>query len=176
MAVVGDAGSGKSRLVYELKQRLAGEEHRLLRGALLVDDPGGAVRAVGGHAPAVLRHRCRSEAAAAARAKIADRIGDVDGELESWLPYLCESARRRRRPPATTGPPRSVKRRTFEAVAGVTGAAASSGRPVVMIIEDVHWIDEPSREMLAVAVVAPARGAVMILITPPARPPAAAGG
>ena len=57
-----------------------------------------------------------------------------------------------------------VKRQTFEAVAGLV-YRASEQAPVVMIIEDVHWIDEPSREMLALAVSKSARSRVMMLIS-----------
>jgi predicted ATPase len=41
-----------------------------------------------------------------------------------------------------------LKRLTFEAVSGLVRRAGEQA-PVVMIIEDVHWMDDPSREMLA---------------------------
>ena len=87
VAVVGDAGSGKSRLVYELRQRLGGEEHLLfearcssLSQALPYAPIAGMLRQFFEILP--------GEAAAAAREKIVARIGAVDDSLEAWMPFL----------------------------------------------------------------------------------------
>src|SRR6185369_11034432 len=52
----------------------------------------------------------------------------------------------------------------FEAVAGLV-ARASQRAPVLMIVEDVHWMDEPSREMLAMAMARTHRMRLMILVS-----------
>ncbi len=162
IAVVGDAGSGKSRLVYELRQRLKGEEHFFfearcssLSQALPYAPMAGMLRQFFDILP--------EEAAAAARAKIVDRIGDVEGELESWLPYLWNLL-------GVAGdrlddrPAEEVKQGTIEAVCRVTGAAARRA-PALLVVEDLHWMDEPSREMVEVAVSRLRRERMMILTT-----------
>jgi tetratricopeptide (TPR) repeat protein len=57
-----------------------------------------------------------------------------------------------------------VKRQDFHAVARVVDRAAEHA-PVVMIVEDVQWMDESSREMMAVAVAKTVRSRLMILMT-----------
>ncbi|HEV7734371.1 MAG TPA: adenylate/guanylate cyclase domain-containing protein [Candidatus Binatia bacterium] len=145
VAVVGDAGSGKSRLLYEFRQRL-----------LVSDVP-------------VFEGRCSSmsttlpyhpflamfgrwfdlewdEPEAAACAKLERRFGMPYDQIERRYPLLCRFLSL----PIehlVDQPPDDLKRETFDAVARLVLDAAAE-RGAVMFIEDLHWIDEPSRELM----------------------------
>lgn len=149
VAVVGIAGSGKSRLVYEFRQRLAGEEHLFfearcssLSQSLPYAPIAGMLRQFFEIAP--------GEPAAAAREKIIARIGAIEGSLEAYVPYLWRLL-------GVSGdglddrPAEEMKRGTIEAVCRLAGAAAERA-PALLVVEDLHWMDEPSREMIEVAV------------------------
>src|SRR6185503_13318119 len=58
--------------------------------------------------------------------------------------------------------PALLKARTFGAIRQVT-LAASARRPCVVVVEDLHWIDKTSDELLA-ALVESAPAAAMLLV------------
>ena len=58
----------------------------------------------------------------------------------------------------------ALKQETFEAIHKLV-AAESRRTPVVMIVEDLHWIDEASQELLEMAVARLMRARVMILVS-----------
>jgi len=150
VAIVGDAGSGKSRLIHELKQRLASEKPALLEARC------SSRSQMQPYAPwtGMLRHFF--EVPLGARDDVTldlvrQRLIELDPRLEDLAPRIA----------GMFGPPdhdhdgdggdhEHGKRRTFEAVAHVLNALAGKA-PVVMIFEDLHWIDDPSREMLELA-------------------------
>jgi class 3 adenylate cyclase len=159
IAVVGDAGSGKSRLVYELRQRLEGEEHLFfetrcssLSQAIPYVPMAGMLRQFFEILP--------GEAPATALEKIVARIGALEPSLEAWTPFLWNllgvSSEGLDRPAD------EIKQGTIEAVCRLT-AAASRRAPAVLVVEDLHWMDDPSREMVEVAVSRLRRDRMMIL-------------
>ncbi len=163
VAVVGPAGSGKSRLLYEFTQRLAGTPIALFEArcsAMMQSVP---------YAPWVTMLRRHFELAPdetplGACAKLERKLGDRAGELASDQPLLCRllTVSARREASAADVPEDEDKQRTFEAVARLV-SLISERVPVVMIIEDLHWIDDASREMLDLAVDHIQRGRVMLL-------------
>jgi len=164
VAIVGPAGSGKSRLLYEFAQRLAGSSHVLFEArcsAMVQSVP---------YTPwiAMLRQHfalAPEDEAAAVCLKVRQRIGDALGELEAAVPPLCRLvAPRGDAGPSSEVPEDERKRQTFEAVAQLVHVT-SQRTPVVMIIEDLHWIDEASREMLELAVEHVHRGRFMLLVS-----------
>ena len=62
------------------------------------------------------------------------------GELARLLPELGSEGER--------DDQGDVRHRLFEAVAGVIGRAAKQG-PVLLVVEDLHWADPPTLQMLA---------------------------
>src|SRR2546426_4546782 len=60
--------------------------------------------------------------------------------------------------------PEEVKRESFEAVTRLV-LGASERAPVVVLLEDLHWIDDPSRELLESLVGRVAAAPVMVLVT-----------
>jgi tetratricopeptide (TPR) repeat protein len=164
-SVVGEAGSGKSRLVYELRQKIAGERHLFFEARCSSLSQALPYAPIAG----MLRQFFEidsGEPAETARAKIAARIGDVEASLAEWAPYLWrllgvaggEADDEERHPAEET------KRGTIEAVCRLAGAAAER-EPALLLVEDLHWMDEPSLEMIAVAVSRLRHDRMMILLT-----------
>ncbi len=161
VAVVGEAGSGKSRLIYEFTQSLVGTP------ATIFEARCSALSRSVPYAPWVSMLRQYfgvgyGDAPEQARAKIAERVRAWDPELDHMFPMLChilgvpvegENA-----------PEGELKQETFEAVERLVGLMAAA-HPVVMVIEDLHWIDEASREMLEMAVAHIRRARIMLVVS-----------
>lgn len=148
VAIVGEAGSGKSRVIHELKQRLAPEHPALLEARCA------SLSQMQPYAPwtSMLRHFF--DVPADTRDEVAldivrRRLGELDPRLDSFAPSIAGMFGK----PGTSDGAEEVehdKRATFEAVAHVLTALTEKA-PVVMVFEDLHWIDDPSREMLELA-------------------------
>ncbi|MPZ84871.1 MAG: AAA family ATPase [Actinophytocola sp.] len=129
--IAGDAGVGKSRLIGEFTATLSGAARVLIGGCL---DIGGdslpfapftsALRElVGELGPAGVRERLP---------------GAVTGELGRLLPSLGP-------PPA--GAAELARARLFEQVLALL-QVLSEDRPLVLVVEDVHWADRSTRDLL----------------------------
>ncbi|MBA2461052.1 MAG: AAA family ATPase [Actinobacteria bacterium] len=161
--VAGEAGLGKSRLLYELHSRLAGEEVTwivgrcvsygreisylpivdLLRDAFAVEE--------GDDADEVVRKIAR----------ITGRAG-VDGDDVAVLEYLLGVE-----PdggPTAAMDPQLRKARIFEAVRAFL-LGYSGVRPMVIAIEDLHWIDALSTELVSYLTNAVANERMMLVLT-----------
>jgi DNA-binding NtrC family response regulator/tetratricopeptide (TPR) repeat protein len=151
VGVVGDAGIGKSRLIFEFRQSLRHQPIAYLEGHCL--SYGASVpylpvleilrQSLGiteGHAPGVGAEKVRAGLAA------------VGMEPDEWAPYLLlllgikEGTER-----LATLSPEAIKSRTLEAMRQL-GLKASRQRPVVFVLEDLHWIDKTSEECVAAMV------------------------
>ena len=128
VVLAGEAGSGKTRLLVEL----AGEARDT--GAL------------------VLAGRCTDEGVvpfAPFTEALRPYLADDPGALPEWV--VAELARLlpeldvRSAPPG--GEPAGARHRLFEAVAAAVGHAAR-GRPVLLVVEDLHWADPATLQML----------------------------
>ena len=131
--VLGEAGIGKSRLVSEFARR-AGEQGALV----LVGDCVDLAEAELPYAPIVgaLRGVVRERS----ERDLAKLFGGARGELARLLPELGE--------PAPNVPGSVGQTRLFELVLGVLSRLGQE-RPVVLVIEDVHWADSASLDLLA---------------------------
>lgn len=162
VTIVGEAGSGKSRLIYELKQRLAEVPVTFFEARC------SAMTQAVPYAPWITMMRqyfgiASGDGEREATAKIAEKLG---ADAATTFPALCQVMNL-----GGSGDHGSdgqqdedSKQEHFEAVANLV-YGASAQNPVVMIIEDMHWIDDASREMLALAVSKPGRSRVMMLIS-----------
>jgi class 3 adenylate cyclase/tetratricopeptide (TPR) repeat protein len=161
-AISGETGSGKSRLVYEFRQQLAGTDVLVFEArcaALMQNVP---------YAPFVAMLRqffgiSTREEPQCACDRLAARLREIDPTLEPDFPHLCRFMAL----PSEGLGERSgeeLKRETFHAVAHVIDAA-SVRQPVVMILEDLHWIDPASLELLELGI-GMLRGArIMMVVT-----------
>ena len=149
VSIVGEAGMGKSRLVYEFKQKLPKRvtlfEARcssLTRGVPYAPWIGMLQRYFGVQPYEPFEEAC---------SRVAGRCGDDEPDADSIAPYLCalvcQAGRGEGGSDGADSTLEERKRRAFAAVEELVLRAARRG-PVVMIIEDLHWIDDASREIL----------------------------
>jgi class 3 adenylate cyclase/tetratricopeptide (TPR) repeat protein len=158
--VTGEAGLGKSRLVHEFRERL-GDEHLWLLGRCIsygADIP---------YVPIVDLTKSASgidetDTEAEMDAKLTARVAEVGGD-PAHLPYLRYLLSIDPGSAVSDQDPMLRKPRVFEAFRDVLLAAAAQ-QPVVLVIEDLHWIDPPSAELLSfVAESVPARKLLVLL-------------
>ena len=144
MLVAGDAGIGKSRLVVELGTRaratgalvLVGECVELAEGELAFSPIISALRGVMADAAALEGLEGPLRSALGALWPVAGAVGDVAGSREQL----------------------------FEGVYRVLARLAAR-QPVLLIVEDVHWVDQSSRDLLAFLVRNARRDAIVLMVT-----------
>ena len=148
VAIVGDAGIGKSRLLHEFRQTLAGEKLSYLEGFCV------AYAASVPFLPVlqILRATCHisdSDGPAVIEEKVRRRLDWLGIDAADALPYLLrllgvkEGAER-----LTTLAPEAVHAHTFELLRRMS-VNGSRRRPIILVLEDVHWIDDASARYLA---------------------------
>ncbi len=155
VSVIGEAGSGKSRLVYEFKQRL------IESGAQVFEARGSPLTRSVPFAPIaqILRQlfEIRSDDdRECACDKVAQRLGGSISEEE--YAALCQLI--------TTDDGSATE--ASQAVRSVVALIErmSEQDPVTVIVEDLHWVDESSLELLQAALSAERRrSAVMLVVT-----------
>jgi tetratricopeptide (TPR) repeat protein len=146
VSVVGDAGVGKSRLRYEFVRTLNVVDVRIVEGR------GQAVAETSPYLPFVeaLRHvlDLRDDVESQADTVVA-QVRALDPTLADFIPYylhLLSVQSDKHEPPA------QLKGEDFRLVMqeGLSAVftQASRQRPIVMLLEDWHWADIASREML----------------------------
>ena len=137
LLIAGEAGIGKSRFVAEAKARAVALGMRTLQGNCFEPD-----RAFP-HAPLIdlLRHLSSAYAATDITTWIGPAATDlikIAPEIGAWFPDVA---------PAPTTSPEQEKRRLFHALAQTIMRAAHD-RPMLLVIEDLHWCDDSSLEFL----------------------------
>ncbi|NUT09599.1 MAG: AAA family ATPase [Nonomuraea sp.] len=132
--VGGEAGVGKSRLVQRFAEScFAGGAHVLIGGCVELSTEGLA------YAPftAALRQLVREQGPAAVAALLPE---GAERDLARLLPEFGE--------PSGDGETDTGRARLFEQVLTLLERLADS-RPTVLVIEDIHWADRSSRDLIA---------------------------
>jgi DNA-binding SARP family transcriptional activator len=152
VSVVGEAGIGKTRLVAALAELVVEDAATVLFGECeqdpeLVYQPWAAAlgRDMRGRDPTEMRRL----------------LGD-SGELARLVPEL--HVRLPELPPPFGGDPAGQKARLFAAVVRYL-AALGAERPVLVILEDLHWADQPTVDLLRHVVRTLERDPVLIVVT-----------
>jgi DNA-binding NarL/FixJ family response regulator len=138
--LAGEAGVGKSRLVTECRQRAASDGFTILQGHCFERD------LLFPYAPII--DALRSFLAPQPAATIADLLGVLATELVKLLPELALAIPHVQPTPALH--PEAEKRRLFETLVHllIRFTQGSSPAPLLLILEDLHWGDETSLDLL----------------------------
>jgi class 3 adenylate cyclase len=147
VAIVGEAGVGKSRLLLEFKNLLLQSEYAYLEGQCF--HFGGSVS----YLPFLDILRSYFDIKEGDREftinqKMTDKITELDEKLESALrPFRELLSLKVEDEDFLELVPQQKKERTFEALRNLL-IRVSQERPLVLVIEDMHWIDKTSEEFL----------------------------
>ena len=162
VAIVGDAGIGKSRLVLEFKKSIEGTGLTYLEGQCL---------SYGQSIPylpfiEIIRQYFgieESDRTFTVRKKISTRIINLDKALTQAIPFLCNvlSVPTDDRAFDQIGA-EEKKKLTFEAVKALL-FRENQVRPLIIVIDNLQWIDKASQELLNYFVEAIANGRVLLL-------------
>jgi class 3 adenylate cyclase/tetratricopeptide (TPR) repeat protein len=146
VAVVAEPGVGKSRLFFEFKAE-AGENWTVLESSSVSHGKTSA------YLPVIELLRdyfgiSKGDDPTSRRQKVARRIAKLDSSLETALPYLYSLLEIEDDKQRLAGMDPQLKRsRTFEAVVHLL--LTEAGRePLMLIIEDLHWLDDESQSLL----------------------------
>lgn len=163
LALVGEAGLGKSRLIYEFTH------HHLSAGHKVVEGTSASYGKATPYYPLIelLRRYFQvddGEAADSAMAKIAQRIHQLDGGLDETLPVfltLLDVLPKRADPAGNRQElwvldalkkfrglePQQRRRATLDALKRLM-VVESRIQPLVLVMEDLHWIDSETQAFL----------------------------
>ena len=171
VSIVGEAGLGKSRLLYEFRQTLRGEHVAYLEGHCLSYGAGIPYLPV----LEVLRHACRltdADTPESIARKLQAGLKRLGIEPEGALPYLLQFL-------GVKGEidelamisPDAIQSRTFEILRRMC-VNGSRLRPLIIAVEDLHWVDTAS-EALGATIESLAGVPLLLILTyrPGYRPP-----
>ena len=154
MLVAGEAGIGKSRLVRELAAQLEQDGWVVVQGNCFERD-----RALPyGPVAELLRSTLGSEPPPA----VVEQLGLRAVDLARVLPELTRLLPSDREPVRTD--PEQDRWRLFQVVSEVLGEAANRA-PALLIVEDVHWADDASLDLLHSFARTLARRRVLLVLT-----------
>ena len=147
MLISADPGIGKSRLTEALEERIAHEPHRRLRYFCSPHHQDSAFYPIIGHLERAAGFT-RADDSAVRRRKLAEMAaasGMTDDDLSLLADLLSVANENDTQNPEQT--PQRKKEKTFDLlIRSLEGIAQQ--QPVLMVFEDVHWIDPTSRELL----------------------------
>jgi tetratricopeptide (TPR) repeat protein len=172
VGIVGEPGVGKSRLLLELRQRLAERRVTYLQGRCL--SYGAAIPYV----PAVdmLRANCdlaETDTPEAMAEKVRFGLQELGMDPDAHGAYLLHLLGGKDPSGRLEGlGPEVIKARTFEALRQMC-LRGSRRRPLVLEVEDLHWVDRTSEEYFAFLAESLAGASILLVATyrPGYRPP-----
>ena len=172
VGIVAEAGGGKSRLLYEFRQCLQDKRVIYLEGRCL--SYGSSIP----YHPLIdlVRQHCaiaEGDNAETMREKVRGALQEVGMDAEEFSPYLLQLLGVK----AGTASiavltPEALRTRTFETLKQMS-LQGSQQQPLIVEIEDLHWIDQTSEAYLS-SLVESLTGVSMLLLTtyrPGYRPP-----
>jgi transcriptional regulator with AAA-type ATPase domain/tetratricopeptide (TPR) repeat protein len=171
VAITGEAGLGKSRLLAQFQESLGDRPFRWVEGRCLAHGTAvpylpivDLVRSIAG-----VDEDDRPEHVAGKLGSALARLDLDDANVIIPLWQLLGLSTQR---PAAPLAPDAVKAAIFEAIHRLVAALSARG-PLVMVVEDLHWIDSLSSELLASLASSVSKRPIMLVTTyrPGYRPP-----
>jgi class 3 adenylate cyclase len=146
-SIISEAGLGKSRLLYEFRRAVSNEEITFLEGRRISYGRGLAYYPI----IAILRSNFNiqeGEEDLLVKGKVKKGLENMGVEVGATLPYLLEllSVKDSGLDPLSMSP-ESKREKMFEAIKRII-LKGSEIRPLVIAIEDLHWMDKSSEEAL----------------------------
>ena len=164
VGVVGEPGLGKSRLVYEFRRSLGRRRLTYLSGRCL------SYGSTTPYLPVLdlLRHYCGitdTDGSEDITAKIHRGLQEVEMAPETWAPVLLHLLGLQEGTDALAA--LSLEARKARTLTTLTQMClnGSRQRPLILEIEDLHWIDASSEECLAALVERMAGAPLLVLVT-----------
>ncbi|MFQ5792214.1 MAG: adenylate/guanylate cyclase domain-containing protein, partial [Acidobacteriota bacterium] len=161
----GEAGLGKSRISRGLRDRLEGVAHNKILYYSSPYHKNSALHPAINQLESALRFdksddaERKLEKLEATLAGLSVPVGELASLLGSMLSLPVEG-----RYPRIEGSPQLLRRKTLEALVPVIEAMAVQA-PVLMLVEDAHWIDRSTLEMLELLIERLDTTRVLLLIT-----------
>ena len=172
VSIVAEAGGGKSRLLYEFRQRLPHKQITYFEGRCFSYGKASAYHPI----IDMLRHQCDltdTDDPATLAAKVRQRLDDIEMDAALSAPYLLHLLGVKEGTEALDMlTPEAVKSRIFDTLRQMS-LKGSQQCPLMLVIEDVHWVDQTSEDYLTSLVESLADSAILLLTTsrPEYRPP-----
>jgi len=172
VGIIAEAGGGKSRLLYEFRQRFQDKRVTFLDGQCL--SYGSSIP----YHPIIdlVRQHCaiaEGDNTETLSAKVRCALQAVGMDAEECSPYLLQLLGvKAGTEPLAVFTPEAIRTRTFEVLKQMS-LKGSQQRPLIVAIEDLHWIDQTSEAYLS-SLVESLTGASILLLTtyrPGYRPP-----
>ena len=164
MSIVAEAGVGKSRLLYEFKKAVTNDDVILLQGQC---------SSYGQNTPYftvidILKDNfriMREDSPEGILEKIKKGLKNIDADPDQTLPYILDLFSLQNGFDTRKDiDPEVKRRRTFEALREIT-LKGSQAKPLVMVVEDLHWIDKTSEETIRFLVEHIAGAKVFLIFT-----------
>jgi class 3 adenylate cyclase len=163
VGIVGDAGVGKSRLLFEFNNRLTQDKFTYLVGRCL--QYGGTMV----YLPVLDILRSYFEIKEGdpefrIKKKIADKILKLDQKLQGvYSPFYDLLSLKVEDEAYQKLEPMQKREKTFEALRDLL-IAESQHKPIILVVEDVHWIDKTSEEYLSYLIEWLAGAGILLLL------------
>jgi len=164
LCIVGDAGRGKSRLIYEFKNQLDQEKIRYLESQCT---------AFGKNVPyapiveILKKNYTISESDSAEKIKelLKENFSQLDQRLMQSIPFLLKLLHKDKgRSMVGDEDPERTKEMIFEAIR-ILILSGSQRKPLVIVVENLQWIDNTSEQLLAHIVESIANFPVFLILT-----------
>ena len=144
--IVGGAGIGKSRLLQEFRQKLPGDA---------IDVFEGRCAAYGANVPyfpilEILQGACGIQEAdlfETVDSKVVTALDRLGPSGAAWSPYVQYLLNPRKRAQLSGQTPELIKACTFDALRHLV-LWQQDRRPLLLTLEDLHWVDKTSEELL----------------------------
>ena len=164
IGIVGEPGIGKSRLLSEFRRQVAGRNARFVEGRCVSYGAGIPYSLV----LDLLRSNCRiveADRPYAIIAKIRSRLQEVGMELDTNSPVLLHLLGVSDVGYSATLPnAEAIKAKTFDVFRRLS-IKASSQSPLVVMLEDLQWVDRVSEELIGFLVDSLADADMLLLAT-----------